>query len=62
MLTADEIQLIMSLLAKVVVVPRTKDFPYEVVRDVPGYSDDPKIGKLQAKLSIMLEVARKRPS
>ena len=25
-----------------------------------GYSDDPEIGKLQARLSIMLEIARKR--
>ena len=26
----------------------------------PGYSKDPKIGKLQAKLSILLEMAHRR--
>jgi hypothetical protein len=31
---------------------------YEVVRQKPGYSADPEIGPLQAKLSMMLEAAR----
>jgi hypothetical protein len=57
LLTRDEILLIMNLLAQETVVAPTKEFPYRITREGHGYSKDKKIGPLQAKLSIMLEVA-----
>lgn len=51
MLNAEEILLFLDLLRE------------KYCNGQPGYSDDPKIGKLQAKLSIMLEVkSRARPA
>ena len=44
MLTKDEIMLVLNLLAE---------------KYGHGYSDVPDVGRLQAKLSIMLELARK---
>ena len=57
-LTKEEILLILERLAEKTVVEPTKEFPYRVsTRGMGGYSDDPKIGPLQAKLSILLEMA-----
>lgn len=58
-LTSEDILLILRLIGQKVVVKPSKDFPYTVSCEGHGYSDDPKIGPLQAKLSIMLEVAGK---
>lgn len=60
MLNVEEIRLILRLLAETTVVEPTPKFPFRIVeRSQLGYSDDPMIGALQAKLSIMLEVASK---
>lgn len=45
MLNVAEIQLLLDLLRE---------------KHGPGYAKDPEVGKLQAKLSIMLEVASQR--
>ena len=60
MLTSNEIRLILALLSERTVIGPTKKFPYRVSERAGGYSDDPTIGALQAKLSIMLEVAARR--
>jgi hypothetical protein len=58
LLTSDEIQFLLGLLSHETVVPESKEFPYRVVNPRGfGYSKDPKVGQLQAKLSIMLQVA-----
>ena len=59
MLTADEIRLIMTKLRReVVVAERAGSFPYEITqRRASGWSDDPEIASLEAKLSMMLEAA-----
>lgn len=56
MLTAKEIKYVLSMLAKRVVVEPTKDFPYTISCQESGYSSDIEVGKLQVKLSIMLEM------
>mgnify|MGYP001611829774 CR=1 FL=1 len=55
---------LLHLLGKEIVVHSSEDFPYEIIRAKrTGYSTkDKSIETLQAKLSIMLEVVRKRPS
>lgn len=60
MLTAEEILKLLELLAERVVISPSVDFPFSITRKRSGYSSDPKIGGLQAKLSIMLEMATKR--
>jgi hypothetical protein len=60
MLTRDEILFLLNLLAQETVVEPSKGFPYRVTREGHGYSKDPKVGPLQAKLSIMLEAAGRR--
>jgi hypothetical protein len=60
MLTAEEILMILELVGEETVVAPTKAFPYRVSRKGHGYSKDPKIGPLQAKLSIMMEAASRR--
>ena len=60
MLTKDEIRLILSKLSLEIVVEKSQDFPFHIVREGFGYSEDEAVGKLQAKLSIMLEVASRR--
>ncbi len=52
-LTVEEIQLLMELLAQEVVVEPTSEFPYSIVARRSGYH--PKHGPLQAKLSMMIE-------
>ena len=60
MLTREEILHILKLVGRKVVVPESKDFPYQISVEGRGYADDKFIGGLQAKLSIMLEVAARR--
>ena len=55
MLTQVEIRTLLDCLAQEPVVEPSDGFPYTVTRKVSGYSD--KHGALQAKLSVMLEVA-----
>ena len=62
MLETKEIRLILKLLSEKTIIAPTLDFPYRVSQEARGYSEDPVIGALQAKLSIMLEVASKRGS
>lgn len=60
MLNVEEIHLLLKLLAEPTVVKPTPEFPFRIVgQSRSGYSDDPMIGGLQAKLSIMLEVAHR---
>ena len=57
-LTVADIRLIFDKIGREVVVPFTVDFPYEIVSPrSQGYHKDPAISKLQAKLSIMLQMA-----
>ncbi len=59
--TAADIRRILDKIGREVVVPATDEFPYEIVsRRSQGYHEDPEISKLQAKLSIMLQVASER--
>ena len=56
-LTDDDIRLIFDKIGREVVVPATDEFPYEIItRRSQGYHSDPAIGKLQDKLSIMLQM------
>jgi len=57
-LSRDDILLILELLSRETVVPSSVEFPYLISRKSQGYSADPKIGGLQAKLSIMLEMTK----
>ena len=59
MLTVDEIRELLRLLSEETVVQPTKSFPYRVSREHLGYSDNSDVARLQAKLSIMLEVAQR---
>jgi len=60
-LTVADIHRILDKIGRKVVVPATDEFPYEIVsRGSQGYHEDPEIGKLQAKLSIMLQMASER--
>ena len=59
-LTRDELLLLIDLCGHRTVVPGTEDFPYDIIKRNPGgYNPDPKKGHLQAKLSMMLELAPK---
>lgn len=58
MLTRDDILLILERLAEKTVVEPSDAFPYRVSHKASGYSDDKKARTLQAKLSIMLEMAK----
>lgn len=58
MLSKEDIYILLEHLSREVVVAPTEAFPYYITRQQGhGYSKDPIIGKIQAKLSIMLEVA-----
>ena len=58
-LSKAEILLILERIGEQTVVDPTKRFPYRISTRGMGYSDDKQIGPLQAKLSIMLEMAAK---
>lgn len=55
-LTRDDILFIMDRIGREVIVPASGRFIFEVVtkRPPPGYSKDPVVGPLQAKLYNML--------
>lgn len=57
-LSKEQILLIMERIGEKTVVEPTKEFPYRISVRQLGYSDDKKIGQLQATLSIMLEMAK----
>jgi hypothetical protein len=59
-LTSADIRLLLEKLGEETVVEPNDAFPFRVSRRGQGYSTDPKIGALQAKLSIMLEMAHRR--
>ena len=60
-LTSEDIRLIFDKIGREVVAPATDEFPFEVVtRRSVGYHTDPVIGRLQAKLGMMLQVAADR--
>jgi hypothetical protein len=59
-LTKEDILLLLELLGEKTVVRPSKGFPYRISCEGHGYSDDKKIGTLQAKLSIMLEACDRR--
>lgn len=56
-LTKDDIIFILNAIGERTVVKPTKEFPYRISCEAGGYSDDKRVGALQAKLSIMLEMA-----
>jgi hypothetical protein len=59
MLTKEDIYILLEHLSREVVVAPTGSFPYYITKPQGhGYSKDHTIGKIQAKLSIMLEVAK----
>jgi hypothetical protein len=58
-LNTEEVLRLIELTQRKVVVERSDNFPFEIVKKVGGYSDDPLIATLQAKLSLLLEAARK---
>lgn len=60
MLTKEDILFILERIGEQTVVEPTKEFPYRVSCRGHGYSKDRKIGALQAKLSILLEMEMKR--
>lgn len=60
MLSKEDILFILERIGEQTVVEPSKAFPYRVSCKGHGYSDDPRIGRLQAALSIMLEVAAKQ--
>lgn len=57
MLSSEEVRLLLGLLSQHTVVEPSREFPFRISQPVRGYSEDPKIGGLQAKLSVMLEAA-----
>lgn len=60
MLNAEDIRLLLKLVGEETVVEPSKKFPYRVSKKVFGYSDDPQRGRVQAALSMMLEMASKK--
>ncbi len=59
LLTAEEILILLGLLAEETVVTPTEGFPFRISRRGRiGYSDDEGVATMQGKLSIMLEVAQ----
>ena len=62
MLTAKEIRMILDVLRpKIITINMEGDKAVaKVMPGPPGYSDDKEVGRLQAKLSMMLEAAHKR--
>lgn len=60
-LTADDIRLILDKIGREVVVSSVGGFGFDIVSSRSlEYSGDPAIGRLQAKLSIMLQVAEEK--
>ena len=57
LLNKTEIQKLLSLLAEKTIVKPSSEFPFRISQKGMGYSDDLEVSKLQAKLSIMLQVA-----
>lgn len=61
MLTEAELRRLLALLDDVTVVAPTPIFPFRISKTEPGYREGAD-GRLQAKLSIMLEaITRARP-
>lgn len=60
-LTESEIRLILAAIGRETVVQSTSAFPFVVMTAAAwqGYHSDPKVGCLQAKLSIMLEATQR---
>jgi len=59
MLTHEQIRFILERIGEKTVVEPTKSFPYRISVEGHGYSDDKKIGAIQATLSVMLETSEK---
>ncbi len=63
MLTSEDIMFLLELLQERdnTYVEPTEKFPYRITREGGmGYAKDPKIGRLQAKLSVMGQMAAGR--
>jgi hypothetical protein len=60
MLSAEDIRLLLKLVGEETVVEPSEKFPYRVSKEGFGYSNDPQRGRVQAALSMMLEMASKR--
>ncbi len=59
-LTHADILFILERIGEETVIEPTNKFRFRISKRGAGYSDDLMVGQLQAKLSIMLEVAGKR--
>lgn len=56
--TAEEIRILLNRLKMETVVEKQANFPFEIVhRRIAGFSQDPQVAGIEAKLSIMLEAA-----
>lgn len=60
MMSPEDIQQLLAMLAEETIVEPTSEFPFRVSRCQSGYSSDPQRARLQATLSLMLEAARWR--
>ena len=60
MLSTEDIRYLLDELSHEVVVEPSEMFPYRISRMGHGYSKDKQRGRIQAALSIMLEVAMTR--
>ena len=57
MLDKKDILFILKSIAHQTIVEPTKKFPYRIVQEAKGYSEDKFVSALQTKLSIMLQAA-----
>jgi len=57
-LSKEDIRFLLERLGEETIVEPSEEFPFRVSRKGFGYSKDSKVGSLQAKLSMMLEMAR----
>lgn len=62
MLKADEIVFLIEEIGREAVVEESEEFPFRVTKRGSGYHSDAERGALQAKLSMMLEMAARRES
>jgi hypothetical protein len=60
-LTSEDIRIIFDKIGRETLVHATDEFPFDIVSiRSQGYHSDPVIGRLQAKLGMMLQVAADR--
>lgn len=60
MMSSEDIRLLLELVGEETVVEPTKDFPHRVSKKGFGYSDNPQRARIQASLSMLLEVTSRQ--